>query len=366
MFGSEVSVPFLDDGAHGDGGAGDGIYGASIPASASDARADGALVHQRHGHHRHEHLALPALHRPQRFPGLPRHGHRQSGAHQRALRSSTGSCKTSPPPTPRPARVARSIGTASSTTTSSAACAERARRVSRRSPYKFDFNPGDHFRFQPGQPRVDELNLNSTLPRQGVCPRAAVVRNLSPGRHARLRLRSTCACSRTARSTASPSSSSRWTRPFSSGVASTPTARCTRCSTASLPPPAASRRRRAGTKSNSDLQAVVTGLGLGSPNRATFLFDNFDMPAAHQLPRCRRAHSGLGPHGRRTSTCTATPKARGCGRCSPGTKTSPSGSSASNATWSPATMTAPPTPCKRWRTSSHPLFGTQLRTYVGT
>src|SRR6185503_12126075 len=29
-------------------------------------------------------------------------------------------------------------------------------------PYKFDFNPGAHFRFQPGQPRVDELNLNST------------------------------------------------------------------------------------------------------------------------------------------------------------------------------------------------------------
>lgn len=35
MFGSEVAVPMLDDGAHGDGSANDGIFGAIIPASAS-------------------------------------------------------------------------------------------------------------------------------------------------------------------------------------------------------------------------------------------------------------------------------------------------------------------------------------------
>ena len=35
MFGSEVSVPMLDDGAHGDGAGNDGVYGATIPASAS-------------------------------------------------------------------------------------------------------------------------------------------------------------------------------------------------------------------------------------------------------------------------------------------------------------------------------------------
>ena len=29
-------------------------------------------------------------------------------------------------------------------------------------PYKFDFNPGDHFRFLPDAPRVDEINLNTT------------------------------------------------------------------------------------------------------------------------------------------------------------------------------------------------------------
>ena len=32
MFGQELSVPMLDDGAHGDGLAGDGIFGATIPA----------------------------------------------------------------------------------------------------------------------------------------------------------------------------------------------------------------------------------------------------------------------------------------------------------------------------------------------
>ncbi len=35
MYGAEVSVPMLDDGAHGDGLAGDGVFGASIPQSAS-------------------------------------------------------------------------------------------------------------------------------------------------------------------------------------------------------------------------------------------------------------------------------------------------------------------------------------------
>ena len=35
MYGAEVPVPMLDDGAHGDGAAGDGVFGATIPASAS-------------------------------------------------------------------------------------------------------------------------------------------------------------------------------------------------------------------------------------------------------------------------------------------------------------------------------------------
>lgn len=37
MFGSEVSVPMLDDGAHGDGAAGDGVFGAAIPAGVASA-----------------------------------------------------------------------------------------------------------------------------------------------------------------------------------------------------------------------------------------------------------------------------------------------------------------------------------------
>ena len=35
MFGTEVTLPMFDDGAHGDGGANDGLFGAVIPASAS-------------------------------------------------------------------------------------------------------------------------------------------------------------------------------------------------------------------------------------------------------------------------------------------------------------------------------------------
>ena len=35
MYGTEVNVPMLDDGLHGDGVAGDGVYGGTIPASAS-------------------------------------------------------------------------------------------------------------------------------------------------------------------------------------------------------------------------------------------------------------------------------------------------------------------------------------------
>ena len=37
MFGSEVSVPMLDDGAHGDGLAGDGVFGSTIPAGVASA-----------------------------------------------------------------------------------------------------------------------------------------------------------------------------------------------------------------------------------------------------------------------------------------------------------------------------------------
>jgi hypothetical protein len=36
MFGSELSTPMWDDGAHGDGAAGDGVYGASIPAGLAE------------------------------------------------------------------------------------------------------------------------------------------------------------------------------------------------------------------------------------------------------------------------------------------------------------------------------------------
>ncbi len=161
MFGGEISVPFLDNGANGDGGAGDGIYGATIPASAS---APGQMVR----------WYITAVDTTgtnvSRYP-----------AYQNPTESAAyfGAVIINPALTNALpvfhwfVQDAAAADTVTGTRASVYWNGEfidnvfcRVRGASAPSfpkkPYKFDFNPGDHFRFAPGQPRVEELNLNTT------------------------------------------------------------------------------------------------------------------------------------------------------------------------------------------------------------
>ncbi|PYI81548.1 MAG: hypothetical protein DME26_19790 [Verrucomicrobia bacterium] len=162
MYGTEVSVPMLDDGLHGDGAAGDGVYGGTIPASAST-------------------------------PG-------QMVRYFVTARDTTGDASRQPP-YQIPSRSAQYFGTvvADPSVVSSlplfhwflqnpsAADTDAGARGSlffngefydnitanihgqsssgfRKKSYDFDLNPGDHVRWADGQPRVDDFNLLTTYP----------------------------------------------------------------------------------------------------------------------------------------------------------------------------------------------------------
>lgn len=160
MFGSEVSVPLLDDGANGDGLAGDGVYGASIPASAP---APGQMVRwyftatDSSGTNTSRYPAFATADSPAYFGTVI-----QNTALTNALPVFHWFVQNVP-----------AADTISGTRGSVYWNGEfydnvfcRVRGASAPSfpkkPYKFDFNPGDHFRFQSGVPRVEEINLNTT------------------------------------------------------------------------------------------------------------------------------------------------------------------------------------------------------------
>ena len=160
MFEPEAHVPMLDDGAHGDGAAGDGVFGAAIPA---DAAAPGQMIRYR-------------------VTATDRHGNESAAprfADPLHTEQYAGTVVAGAAPHTRlpvlqwfvehPERAARSAGTR--------ACVffggefydnvfVRKRGVSSSSwpkpNYKFDFPRGHHFRYAPGQPRVEEFDLQST------------------------------------------------------------------------------------------------------------------------------------------------------------------------------------------------------------
>ena len=162
MFGQEVSVAMFDDGAHGDGQAADGVYGASIPASAAGPGqmvryyvtaaddegnvsrcpvfldpaespeyfgtvvADQSLV-----------TNLPVLHWFVQDPSAA-----NTGTGTRASVFYDGEFYDN-------VFVRIRGGTA---------------RGYYKKCYKFDFNRGHWFRYDPNRPRVREININSTWP----------------------------------------------------------------------------------------------------------------------------------------------------------------------------------------------------------
>ena len=161
MFGSEVSVPFLDNGANGDGLAGDGVYGASIPAGTS---TPGQMVR----------WFVSATDTTgtnvSRFPAYQNTN--ESAAYFGTVVANPALTNALPVLhwfVQNVAATDTTVGTRASVYWNgefidNVFCRVRGASAPSfpKKPYKFDFNPGEHFRFAPGQPRVEELNLNTT------------------------------------------------------------------------------------------------------------------------------------------------------------------------------------------------------------
>lgn len=277
MFGGEVTVPFLDDGAHGDGAAGDGLYGATIPAGTAKP---GEMVR----------WFITATDttgtNTSRFPPYPA---------PNASPAYLGTVVANPALTnPLPVFhwfVQSTAATDTETGTRGSVywngefydnvfCRVRGATATRyaKKAYKFDFNPGDHFRFQPGQPRVDELNLNSTY-------------------HDKAYVRAPLAFE-TYREAGTPASDAFNVRvqrngAFFSVAVFVEQVDATFLERRGLDPRGALYKMFNGITSsssgvekktrrhenNADLQALVTGLRFSNPNREAFVFDHFDVPA---------------------------------------------------------------------------------------
>ena len=277
MFGSEVSLPFLDDGAHGDGAAADGIYGTSIPAGAS---TPGQMVR----------WYITATDTTgtniSRYPAFT--ATNDSPAY-------FGTVVVNPVLTnalPVFHWFVQNVAATDTTTGTRASVYwngefydnvfNRVRGASApnftKKPYKFDFNPGDHFRFQPGQPRADELNLNAT-------------------HHDKAYVRAPLSFE-TYRQAGSPAGDAFNVRVqqnntffsvavFVEQVDQTylerrgfdPNGAMYKMNNGLMSSTSGVEKRTRRTEGNADLQELVTGLSAGNPNRGTFVQDNFDLPA---------------------------------------------------------------------------------------
>jgi len=160
MFGNEFSTPLWDDGAHDDGAASDGVFGAVIPASVS---GPGQMV-------RWYVLAQDTGGRTSRFPPFTRTN--DSPAYLGTVIANPALTNALPVFqwfVQNTAAADTSTGTRASVFFGGEFYDNVFNRVRGASaptfpkkPYKFDFNPGAHFRYRPDAPRVEEINLNAT------------------------------------------------------------------------------------------------------------------------------------------------------------------------------------------------------------
>ncbi|MBI1839253.1 MAG: lamin tail domain-containing protein, partial [Verrucomicrobia bacterium] len=161
MFGAEVSLPMLDDGKRQDGRARDGVYGAIIPARVA---SPGEMI-------RWYCVAEDAAGNTSRWPAFedPKRSPAYWGTMARTNDSST---------LPGFHWFVDEQNAKTASTLIGARCAvysqgELYDNVEVRirgqlslywgkQSYKFDFNPGRLFQYDPASPRVEEVNLNST------------------------------------------------------------------------------------------------------------------------------------------------------------------------------------------------------------
>ncbi len=166
MFNPDVTVPMFDDGQHGDGPANDGVYGASIPASAS---TNGQMIR----------WFVRAYDTVSNFTRIPAYA--SPNASPQYLGTVVHNPNlTNPLPVlhwfiPQATLNAADIDSAGRYPASIYYLGEFYDNIGinrhgqssadfpRRS-YDFDFNPGNNFRYDPNQDRVDDINMLSTYP----------------------------------------------------------------------------------------------------------------------------------------------------------------------------------------------------------
>ena len=277
MFGNEASLPMLDDGAHGDGAPGDGVYGASIPASAS---TPGQMVR----------WFITATDvtgtNVSRYP--PFTDTNNSAAY-------LGTVIANPALTnPLPVFHWFVQNTAAADTTTGTRCSVywngefydnvfcRIRGASApgflKHFYKFDFNPGEHFHFEPGQPLVAELNVNSTQQDK------AYVR--APLSFETFRKAGAPACD-SFNVRVQQNSLFYSVAVFAEQVDQTflqrrgldPSGALYKMYNGDTSSTSGVEKKTRRSEDNSDLQAFFVGLSPGNPSRAAFVFDNYDLPA---------------------------------------------------------------------------------------
>jgi len=162
MFDAEVTIPFLDDGNSGDGAAGDGIYGARIPGGAFRA---GQMV-------RWYITAIDTAWRQSRLPAYldPQNSPQYDGT------VAADPSLTNPLPVlhwfiENPAAANSDAGTRCTLFCDGVFYdnvlidihGQSSRSFPKKS-YDIDFNPGHNFKWAPGQPRADDINLLTTYP----------------------------------------------------------------------------------------------------------------------------------------------------------------------------------------------------------
>jgi len=277
MFGNEVSLPFLDDGAHGDGAAGDGIFGASIPPSAA---TPGQMVRW--------FIKATDISRTNvgRLPTFT--STNDSPAYFGTV--IWNPALTNPLPVfhwfvQNVIAADTSVGTRCSVYWNgefydNVFCRLRGATAPSfiKKPYKFDFNPGDHFRFQPGQPRADELNLNTTFQDKAYLRAPLAFETYrwagSPACDSfNVRVQQNNAFYSVAVFVEQVDETYLERRGFDPRGALYKMFNPLNSSTTGV------EKKTRQNENNSDLQELVTGLSPSNPNRSTFIHDRFDMPA---------------------------------------------------------------------------------------
>lgn len=277
MFDAEMEVTMFDDGNNGDGAAGDGVYGAPIPASAFDS---GQMV-------RYFILATDTQAASSRLPVF---------SDPAASPEYFGTVVLNPTLTNalpvlhwfvvNPSAAGTDTGTRSSLFFNGEfydnVFVRRRGNTSAGWPkrnYKFDFNPGHNFRFAPDTRHVNEINLNSTYSdksyiRQVLSWETYRDAGTPYSESFPLRLQQNNAFFSVAVFVEQPD------RDYLRRNQLDPNGALYKMFNSATSSSSNVEKKTRREENHSDLQALVSGIAAGNPNRLTYLFDNVNLAAA--------------------------------------------------------------------------------------